>query len=349
MPGRDRGRACLLAARNASSNPGHPTRAVACTDQQSRGPFIVQPLIDLFRESPTFWIACSTFLGLCVGSFLNVVAYRLPIMMERRWRNDCGDYLADLSVPDTLVSARDELAPILSGVQGSEPAFDLVKPRSACPACGHAIKARENIPVLSWLLLGGRCSACRTRIPVRYPLVELTGAALAALAAWHFGFGAQAAWSMLLLWALLALSLIDLDRQLLPDDIVLPTLWLGLGVNLFGVFVPLQDAVIGAIAGYGVLRAVFELFKLATGKEGMGFGDFKLLAMLGAWMGWQQLPTIIIISSVVGAVIGITLILVRGQDKNVPIPFGPFIAMGGIICLFWGDTLIHTYLGKSAW
>ncbi|HEX9301278.1 MAG TPA: A24 family peptidase [Casimicrobiaceae bacterium] len=267
--------------------------------------------------------------GLCVGSFLNVVIHRLPKMLERGWRAQCAE-LRDEAVPE-------------------EPVYNLVVPRSACPACGHRITALENIPVVSWLALRGRCSACRAKIPARYPIVEILGGLLAAYAIYHFGPTAKGVAACVLLWTLLALTMIDVDTQLLPDDLTLPLLWAGLFVNLLGdkgvmgSFVSLNEAVIGAIAGYLSLWTVYWLFKLIRGKEGMGYGDFKLLAALGAWLGWQMLPLIVLLSSVVGAVVGIALIVFKGRDHNIPIPFGPYLAIAGAFALFW-PALARVYL-----
>jgi leader peptidase (prepilin peptidase)/N-methyltransferase len=262
--------------------------------------------------------------GLCVGSFMNVVIHRLPKMLDRGWRQQCAEL-------------RGEELP-------GEPAYNLVVPRSGCPACGHMITALENIPVVSWLFLRGRCSACKAAISIRYPVVELLGGLLAAYAIYHYGPTLKGGGSCVLLWTLLALTMIDADTQLLPDDLTLPLLWAGLIVNLWGTFVPLTSAVIGAVAGYLSLWAVYWIFKLIRGKEGMGYGDFKLLAALGAWLGWQMLPLIVLLSSLVGAVIGIGLIVLKGRDHNVPIPFGPYLAIAGMIALFWGPTLVKLYL-----
>ena len=265
-----------------------------------------------------FFALVALVLGLCVGSFLNVVIHRLPKMLERRWKADCAE---------------------LSGTtQPAEPRYNLVVPRSACPACGHGITALENVPVLSWLVLRGRCSACKAAIPVRYPLVEVVGGLLAVAAFWRFGATTTGVAAAAFLWTLLALTCIDFDTQLLPDDLTLPLLWGGLVANLFGLFVPLKDAVIGAVAGYVALWTIYWLFKLIRGKEGMGYGDFKLLAALGAWLGWQMLPVIVLLSSVVGALIGIGLLVFRGRDHNIPLAFGPYLAIAGALALFFGST-----------
>ena len=259
-----------------------------------------------------------------VGSFLNVVIHRLPKMMELGWQQQCAE------------------------LRGEEPAaaptYNLIVPRSACPHCNHVIGAWENIPIVSYLLLRGKCKGCGAAISPRYPIIEAISGLLCGFAAWHFGFGWTAAGALLLIWALLALTAIDFDTQLLPDDITLPLLWAGLLFNLSGTFTDLHSAVLGAVFGYLALWCVYWLFKLATGKEGMGYGDFKLLAALGAWMGWQMLPLIIMLSSMVGAVVGITLIIAARHGRNVPIPFGPYLAGGGLIALFWGQTLTQGYL-----
>lgn len=271
------------------------------------------------------WIA--GLFGLAIGSFLNVVIYRLPLMLERKWREQSQDILhPDRKTRDTPGR------------------FDLATPGSRCPHCGHAITALENIPVVSYLWLRGKCSACAKPISWRYPLVELLTGVLTVMVAWHFGYSLAALAGMVLTWSLIALSLIDFDRQLLPDDITLPLLWAGLLLNVFAVFTPLSSAVIGAASGYVFLWLVYQLFRLVTGKEGMGYGDFKLFAALGAWLGWQNLPLIILLSSLVGAILGIAFILFLGRDRQLPIPFGPFLCVAGWIALLWGDTLTRYYL-----
>ena len=269
-------------------------------------------------------------LGLMVGSFLNVVIHRLPKMMELGWRQQCAELRGETSHPD--------------GDGTPHTRYNLVVPRSACPHCNHAISAWENIPIVSYLLLRGKCSGCGAAISPRYPIIEAISGMLCAYAAAHFGFGWTAAGALLLVWALLALTAIDIDTQLLPDDITLPLLWAGLLFNLFGVLTNLSSAVLGAAIGYLALWSVYWLFKLITGKEGMGYGDFKLLAALGAWLGWQMLPLIILLSSLVGAVVGIALIVALKHGRNIPIPFGPYLAGGGLIALFWGQTLTQGYL-----
>ena len=281
----------------------------------------------LFNENPVVFISIIGVLGLLIGSFLNVVILRLPIMMEKEWHAQCNDLL--------------EISP--DNEQASEP-FNLVTPNSHCPKCNHKIKAIENIPILSYLFLKGRCSDCGIKIPVRYPIIEATTALLSIIVAWHFGPTWEAAAALLLTWVLVTLTVIDFDHQLLPDSITLPFLWLGLGISLAGIFTDPESAIIGALVGYLSLWSVYMLFKLTTGKEGMGHGDFKLLAMLGAWLGWQSIFPIILLSSIVGAVVGITLIVVRGRDRNIPIPFGPYLAAAGWITLLWGEQIIQTYL-----
>ncbi|MCC7115700.1 MAG: prepilin peptidase [Burkholderiales bacterium] len=273
---------------------------------------------------PAVALSLAAVLGLLVGSFLNVVIHRLPKMMERGWSAQCAE-LAGREVPPG-------------------PRYDLVVPRSSCPACGHRIRAIENVPVVSWLALKGKCSACGAPISARYPIVELAGGLAAVAAIATFGPPAKGIAACVLLWALIALAFIDADTQLLPDDLTQPLLWAGLGVNLSGVFVPLASAVIGAMAGYAVLWSVYWLFKLVRGKEGMGYGDFKLLAALGAWLGWPMLPQIVLLSSVLGALGGIAMIALKGRDRAVPIPFGPWLAAAGAIALFFGPAINAMYL-----
>ena len=291
-------------------------------------------LFDYLQASPTAFIVLTAVLGLLIGSFLNVVIYRLPVMMEREWRTACEETLSPAGA-----QAEAAMAPV--------PPFNLITPRSQCPKCKHAITALENIPVLSYLRLKGRCAECGTHISMRYPIIEALTAALSAVVAWQFGFGWEAGAALLLTWALIALSMIDFDHQLLPDSITLPFLWVGLTLSLFPVYVDSFSSIIGALTGYLSLWMVYMLFKLLTGKEGMGHGDFKLLAMLGAWLGWKSLLTVVLLSSLVGAVVGISLVLLRGRDKNIPIPFGPYLAAAGWITLLWGDDITRVYLGVS--
>jgi leader peptidase (prepilin peptidase)/N-methyltransferase len=276
----------------------------------------------LFAAPGTLPVALvAALFGLMVGSFLNVVIHRLPVMMQR----ESDNYVASESGKELPHQDR----------------YNLVVPRSCCPSCGHQITAIENIPVLSYLALRGKCRACKAPISIRYPIVELLGAVLAGGLAWHFGTGWAGLGALVFGFLLLAMTFIDLDTQLLPDDLTYPLLWLGLLININGTFVPLREAVIGAAAGYLALWSVYWLFKLATGKEGMGYGDFKLLAALGAWMGWTVLPTIILLSSVVGALVGISLIVFARHKRGTPIPFGPYLAAAGLITLVHGKELVH--------
>ena len=280
--------------------------------------------LGLLAHPAVFPWLCLAF-GLCVGSFLNVVVYRLPKIMQRDWDVQCAEL-------------RGEAPP-------KQEAFNLARPRSRCPACARPIPALENVPIASYLALGGKCSACGARISLRYPLIEALSGLASTYAAWHFGFGPIAFAAMLFLWCMIALAFIDFDTQLLPDSITLPLLWAGLLLNLGGTFVDLGSAVIGAAAGYLTLWCVYWGFRIATGKEGMGFGDFKLLAAIGAWLGWQMLPLVVLASSFVGAIIGISLMLLAKHGRNVPIPFGPYLAAAGVIALFWGQRLNQHYLG----
>lgn len=281
-------------------------------------------LSSLLQGDSTLFITVSVIFGLMVGSFLNVVIYRLPKIMEQEWHNNCLE-LQGKDIP-------------------AQQQFTLSKPRSSCPHCGHKIKAFENVPIISYLLLRGRCSACKTPISIRYPLVEALTGALIGLTSWQFGYTSATLFAWAFVFALIALTFIDFDTQLLPDDITLPLLWLGLLFNLNSGFTNLESAVIGAMAGYLVLWSVFWLFKLIRGKEGMGYGDFKLLAAIGAWFGWKMLPAVILLSSTLGAIIGIALIVMTKRSKEVPIPFGPFLAIGGIAALFFGQQLSQIYL-----
>ncbi|HEY9396537.1 MAG TPA: A24 family peptidase [Burkholderiales bacterium] len=262
--------------------------------------------------------------GLAIGSFLNVVIHRLPKMMERDWHAQCAELRGDAATETVR--------------------YNLAFPRSACPHCGHQITALQNIPVFSYLALRGRCAGCGTPISARYPIVELLTGLATAYAAWRYGATLAGAGAMVFLWAMIALTFIDADTQLLPDSITLPLLWLGLLLNVNATFVDLSSAVIGAVSGYLVLWSVYWLFKLATGKEGMGFGDFKLLAAIGAWLGWKILPLVILLSSLVGAIVGIGLIVLAKRGREVPIPFGPYLAAAGVIALFWGPALVDRYL-----
>lgn len=282
-------------------------------------------LLRFFHSSPEAWVVLIGVLGLTVGSFLNVIIHRLPKIMERSWQIQCAE-LRQETVPES-------------------PVYNLIRPGSSCPRCGHRITALENIPLLSYAFLRGRCAQCREFIALRYPLVEALSALLSAYTAWRFGVSLATAGGLILVWTAIALTFIDLDTQLLPDSLTLPLLWAGLLFNMAGTFTDLQSAVAGAAAGYVALWAIYWLFKLATGKEGMGYGDFKLLAAIGAWLGWKMLPLVILLSSMVGAVVGIALVAAARHGRNVPIPFGPYLAGGGLIALFWGEPLLRLYLG----
>ena len=285
-------------------------------------------MLDLFLFAPAHSVlptVVAGIFGLLVGSFLNVVIHRLPRMMQR----ESDNYVAQESGKPLPHTDR----------------YNLMVPRSACPHCGHRITALENIPVFSYLFLRGKCIECKAPISIRYPLVELLTGALSAFLIWRFGSGLAGLATLVFAYLLIAMTCIDLDTQLLPDDLTLPLLWCGLLVNLNGAFVPLAEAVIGAVAGYLSLWSVYWLFKLTTGKEGMGYGDFKLLAALGAWLGWKMLPVIILLSSLVGALVGISLILFARHGRDTPIPFGPYLAAAGLIALFYGRTIVEAYLG----
>ncbi len=279
----------------------------------------------MLQEEPGIFIIAASILGLLVGSFLNVVIYRLPEMMRRNWSEQCAELRGEAFE--------------------KQPAFNLISPRSACPECGHKISVWENIPIISYLVLRGRCSQCHERIPLRYPLVEAVTAVLSGVVAWHFGYGIITAAVLMFVWALIVLAVIDINTQLLPDDITLPLLWLGVLINLNGSLTDSQSSIIGAVAGYLSLWSIYWFFKLLTGKEGMGYGDFKLLSAIGAWLGWSMLPVVIIFSSLVGALVGIGLIIAAKLQKNIPIPFGPYLVGGALIALFWGEELTHRYLG----
>ncbi|SEF46750.1 prepilin peptidase [Nitrosomonas ureae] len=283
-------------------------------------------LLSILQDSPVLFISLIALLGLMVGSFLNVVIYRLPEMLKRSWLQQCAE---------------------LQGQQASEtlPAFNLISPRSACIHCGHKLSVWENIPVISYLLLRGRCSQCNGSISFRYPAVEALTALMSGIVAWYYGYSLIAIAALIFVWALITLTVIDLNTQLLPDDITLPLLWMGLLVNINNGFTDIQSAVIGAVAGYLSLWSIYWCFKLITGKEGMGFGDFKLLSAIGAWLGWSMLPLVILFSSLVGAIVGIGMIVAAKLNKNIPIPFGPYLAGGALIALFWGEKLNHAYFG----
>lgn len=282
-------------------------------------------LIALFQTVPEFFIGAVLVLGLLVGSFLNVVIFRLPKMMESEWRSECHHLL---EIPPPEIEK-----------------FTLATPRSRCRGCQTPIRALDNIPIVSYLLLGGRCRKCAEPISIRYPLVEGLTGLLSGICAWQFGFDIACLFALILTWSLIALTFIDIDTQLLPDDITLPILWLGIVANIFGTFVDLYASVLGAIFGYLSLWSVYWVFKLITGKEGMGFGDFKLLALLGAWFGWYQLPQLIIVSSGVGAVFGIAMMAFAKIKRSQPIPFGPYLATAGFITLIWGKTISTLFYG----
>jgi leader peptidase (prepilin peptidase)/N-methyltransferase len=284
-------------------------------------------LLHALETSPVLLYTSLAVLGLMVGSFLNVVILRLPKMLEARWKSECQEFLG------------------LPAEEAANVRFNLALPASHCPSCGEPLRWWENLPLVSYLLLRGRCSACKTRISLQYPLVEAAAAALAVLAASQVPFGWPLLLALVFVWTLLALTVIDANTMLLPDQLTLPLLWLGLLLNVGGMFASLPDAVIGAAAGYLSLWSVYHGFRLLTGKEGMGYGDFKLLAALGAWMGWQALPGVILLSSLVGAILGIAMMLLRGRDKNTPIPFGPYLAIAGLIWFFWGQDITALYLG----
>ncbi len=288
---------------------------------------------ELFSATPYLFIAVAFAFALLVGSFLNVVIYRLPVMMERDWREQCEEL--DKTPAEKIPKGR----------------FDLIVPRSRCPSCGKGITAWQNIPVLSYLLLRGRCANCEQAISPRYPIVEIATAVLVAIVAWRFGFGWEALMGIALTLALVPITMIDFDHQLIPDAIVLPLLWVGLALSLAHplpgsdvLFISPSDAIVGAMAGYLSLWTIYQIFRLVTGKEGMGYGDFKLLAALGAWLGWQQLPMIILMSAVVGAVLGIAMIAIRGRDRQLPIPFGPYLAAAGWLSMLFGETIKNAYI-----
>ncbi|MDB5799316.1 MAG: prepilin peptidase [Rhodocyclales bacterium] len=293
-----------------------------------------------YLNDPIFLIIACSLLGLTVGSFLNVVIHRLPRMLEQSWKHEAVQLITEYlpASPKDSVAAWWQNESGISSTGNAE-RYNLATPRSSCPHCGHFITALENIPVLSYMALRGRCSHCKASISIRYPLVELLTGLLSGYAAWHFGYGVACLGALAFVWCTVALCFIDLDTMLLPDDITLPLLWLGLLFNLGGVFTSLPNAVIGAVAGYVTLWSVYWLFKLVTGKEGMGYGDFKLLAAIGAWLGWQVLPIVILLSSLVGAVVGISLMIFAKHGKETPIPFGPYLAAAGVLALFFGKQL----------
>lgn len=288
----------------------------------------LQQIIQLFTENNFIFYIFIFVIGLIVGSFLNVVIYRLPVMLKNEWRQQCHEFL----------EIKDDI---------NESKLTLSSPASTCPQCQHKIRFWENIPVISYILLRGKCSSCGTGISIQYPSIEIITALLSIIIAMHFGVSWQTGAALLLTWSLISLTMIDFHTQLLPDNITLPLIWIGIVINMSGLFTDLQSSVIGAIAGYLILWIVYHTFRILTGKEGMGYGDFKLLAVLGAWMGWQFLPQIIILSSLVGAIIGITMMIAFKHDKNVPIPFGPYLAIAGWIALVWGEKINNTWLNIS--
>ena len=317
-------------------------------------------LIGVLADTPWLLYSATVLLGLVVGSFLNVVILRLPRMMELEWHRDCAELLAaeaetasspglrTSATPSPISESSQEQAGKEQPKQEQEPApFSLARPASHCPSCRHRIRAWENIPLLSYLLLRGRCSACRAPISIRYPLIETLTAVLSLVVVWQFGFSVQALAALAFTWSMVALAVIDFDTQLLPDAITLPVLWLGLLLSLFGVFIDAETAIIGTIAGYLSLWSVFQLFRVLTGREGMGRGDFKLLALFGAWMGWQALPQIILLSAVPGALVGIALIALGRQKQRTPMPFGPYLAIAGWVSLLWGAEITDAYLRWS--
>lgn len=285
---------------------------------------MIDNLVSIFVQLPAVFLSFIFVIGLLVGSFLNVVIYRLPVMMNREWRHDCHEFLELPAEKETTK-------------------FNLSTPRSRCGNCDHQITALENIPIISYLVLGGKCSSCKTSLSLQYPLVELFTGVVSFIVAWHYGVSEQTIAALILSWCLIAASGIDIGHKLLPDSITLPLLWLGILLAFFDVFVSLEDSVIGAMAGYLSLWSVFILFKLVTGKEGMGHGDFKLLAMLGAWVGWELLFVIILTSSVVGAFVGISMIMLKKTERSTQIPFGPYLAAAGWITLLWGNDLMRFY------
>jgi len=314
-------------------------------------------ILHVIAETPALFFTLVAFTSLVVGSFLNVVIHRLPIMMEREWRESLAEFDAE---PGTVVDSESAQATASSinmaadgsathpGIDSGDPQtsverFNLAVPRSRCPGCAAPISAWQNIPIISWLLLRGRCAHCQVAISVRYPLIEATTMLLSLVVAWQFGATPQAVLGIVVTWFLVALTMIDVDHHLLPDNLTLPLMWIGLMASLAPVFVGVHEAVVGAAAGYLILWSIYWLFKLVTGKEGMGYGDFKLLAALGALLGWQALPMIILLSSLVGAVVGLSIILITRRSKEIPIPFGPYLAAAGWIAMVWGDSLQGAY------
>lgn len=290
----------------------------------------LQPIILAMELNPWLFFTTIICVGLSVGSFLNVVIYRLPIMLEREWKSECESFL-DICKNNGETTKKDVL-------------FNLSKPDSSCPHCGHKIRFWENIPVLSYIYLKGNCSGCGSHISIQYPLIEAITAGLSIIIAIKFGLSIETLFALIFTWALISLTLIDAKTMLLPDNITLPLLWLGLLVNASELYTDIYSAIYGAVIGYLILWLVYQIFKRITGKEGMGFGDFKLLAALGAWMGWQMLPQIILLSSLVGMVIGLAMIFFKNRNKSSPIPFGPYLAIAGWIAFIWGAEINHLWL-----
>jgi leader peptidase (prepilin peptidase)/N-methyltransferase len=290
--------------------------------------------IYLLQNSPAFFISFCSIVGVMVGSFLNVVIYRLPKMLQREWQQQCAQLRGETAEVAAKVAAE---------AAESAEAYNIVTPRSACPHCGHQITVLENIPIASYVVLGGRCTQCRASISARYPAIELLTGLISGFIAWHYGYSVAAFAALAFVWPMIAVAFIDMDTQLLPDDITLPLLWGGLLINLGDVFTDIHSAVIGAVAGYLVLWLVYWCYKLMSGKEGMGRGDFKLLAVIGAWLGWQMLPLVILFSSMVGTMVGVGLIVTAKRGRHTPIPFGPYLVGGGLVALFWGNPLNRAY------
>ncbi len=310
---------------------------------------IVNQVVQLFETSNLFFYTVVVVFSLMIGSFLNVVIYRLPLMLQQGWTSECREYLSSELVNELANESTDESADkpadeLANTPKTKQTPLTLSTPASSCPNCQHKIRFYENIPVISWLFLKGKCSQCKTKISFRYPLIEITTAILGFVVAQHFGVSALTFWVMLLTFGLICLTLIDFDHMLLPDQIVLPLMWLGLLLNLSSMFTSIENAVIGAVAGYMSLFSIFWLFKLVTGKEGMGHGDFKLVALFGAWFGWELLPLLILMASFVGAVVGISLMLFKRYSREQAIPFGPYLAVAGWVCLLWGEPIWQWYL-----
>lgn len=295
-------------------------------------------------SDPVVFATLCAVLGLMIGSFLNVVIHRLPLMLKREWRSQSAEILTEWAGASDAPQPVKRIPPLLAELPAPSQRYNLVVPRSACPSCGRPIRALENVPIVSFLFLRGRCAGCGKRISLRYPALEALTGIVSGYVGWTFGFSLAALGGLIFAWALIAAAFIDLDTQLLPDDITLPLTWAGLLFNLGHTFTSLDSALIGAVAGYLSLWSVYWAFKLATGKEGMGFGDFKLLAAIGAFLGWRMLPAVILLSSLVGAVVGIGLIVLARHGRHVPIPFGPYLAAAGLIALLWGEAINRAYL-----